>query len=122
MRILALLVLALCSLVSAGSPAVTHTDYHERLMLRPLAQSSLLASFHFRSNETERAYNAQNWRYFPRSLAQILQHAHTKELHFRFTSGRWDAEVHGERPWQGRREGGTGVELWAWIDAPSEEE
>ncbi|CAI6332083.1 unnamed protein product [Periconia digitata] len=103
-----------CSLASS--------DYHERLLLRPLPQSTLLASFNFRSNETSAAFEQQNFRYFPRSLGQILQHAHTKELHLRFSVGRWDAESWGQRPWQGAREGGNGVELWAWIEADSDDE
>ena len=98
------------------------SDYHERLLLRPLPQSTLLASFNFQSNETSTAFEQQNFRYFPRSLGQILQHAHTKELHLRFSVGRWDAESWGQRPWQGAREGGNGVELWAWIEADSDNE
>ncbi|KAK3214460.1 hypothetical protein GRF29_19g283655 [Pseudopithomyces chartarum] len=97
-------------------------DYHERLLLRPLPQSQLLASFNFRSNESRVAYEQQNFRLFPRSLGQILQHAHTKELHLRFSVGRWDAENWGQRPWYGAREGGNGVELWAWIEADNEDQ
>ncbi|ORY00164.1 GPI transamidase component GPI16 precursor [Clohesyomyces aquaticus] len=97
-------------------------DYYERLLLRPLPQSALLASFNFRSNESSASFDQQNFRYFPRSLGQILQHARTKELHLRFSLGRWDAESWGQRPWDGAREGGTGVELWAWLEAQSEEE
>ncbi|KAF2275497.1 Gpi16 subunit, GPI transamidase component [Westerdykella ornata] len=98
------------------------SDYHERLLLRPLPQSALLASFTFRSNESSGAFEEQNFRYFPRSLGQILQHAHTKELHLRFSLGRWDASNWGQMPWNGAREGGTGVELWAWVEAGTEEE
>ncbi|KAF2734426.1 GPI transamidase component GPI16 precursor [Polyplosphaeria fusca] len=98
------------------------SDYAERLLLRPLPQSALLASFNFRSNESFTSFEQQNFRYFPRSLAQILQHAGTKELHLRFSLGRWDAESWGERPHNGAREGGTGVELWAWLDAENEQE
>src|SRR5690242_1124426 len=95
------------------------SDYYERLTLTPLPLGSLLASFDFRSNETVANYEAQNFRYFPRSLGQALIHAETKELHLRFTTGRWDPETWGPRPWDGTKEGGTGVELWAWIDATS---
>lgn len=57
---------ALIGLVSAGS------DYSERLLLRPLPQNTLLASFNFRSNESAAAFEAQNFRYFPRlSLIHI---------------------------------------------------
>ncbi|PGH07774.1 hypothetical protein AJ79_06162 [Helicocarpus griseus UAMH5409] len=113
--------LFLCALLALLSPAVSAaSEYHEQLVLRPFP-SSLLASFNFRSNASLKAFEHQNFRYFPRSLGQILQHASTKELHLRFTTGRWDAESWGERPWHGFKEGGTGVELWAWIDADNEE-
>ncbi|KAF2760411.1 GPI transamidase component GPI16 precursor [Pseudovirgaria hyperparasitica] len=98
------------------------SDYHERLLLRPLPQSALLASFNFRSNTSASAFDQQNFRLFPRSLGQILQHTNTKELHLRFSVGRWDAESWGALPWNGAREGGTGVELWAWLEADSEEQ
>lgn len=98
------------------------SDYEEQLLLRPLPQGTLLASFNFVSNESQAAFEQQNFRYFPRSFGQILQHAHAKELHLRFSVGRWDAESWGQRPWNGGREGGTGVELWAWVEADDEEE
>ncbi|KAA8644509.1 GPI-anchor transamidase subunit GPI16 [Aspergillus tanneri] len=107
---------ALSSLTSATS------DYHESLVLQQLPQSSLLASFNFRSNASKESFDERNFRYFPRALGQILQHAHTDELHLRFTTGRWDAESWGSLPWNGTKEGGTGVELWAWIDAIDEQE
>lgn len=98
------------------------SDYHEQLNLKPLPQSSLLASFNFRSNTSLSQFEAHNFRYFPRSLGQILQHVGTRELHLRFSLGRWDAESWGARPWDGTKEGGTGVELWAWLEADTEEE
>ena len=113
---LLLLLSAFAALASAAS------DYHEQLLLRPLPQDALLASFNFRSNESQASFEQQNFRYVPRSLGQILQHAHAQELHLRFSVGRWDAENWGQRPHQGAREGGTGVELWAWIEAETEEQ
>ncbi|KAK5946545.1 Subunit of the glycosylphosphatidylinositol transamidase complex-like protein [Knufia obscura] len=107
--------------VSCLSIAVA-TDYFERLDLTPLPLGSLLASFEFRSNETLEACSNQDFRYFPRSLGQVLQHADTKELHLRFSFGRWDTETWGARPWDGTKEGATGVELWAWIEADNEAE
>jgi phosphatidylinositol glycan class T len=101
---------------------VQASEYHEQLLLRPLPPSSVLASFNFRANTTAEAFEQQNFRYFPRSLGQILQHANTRELHLRFSLGRWDAESWGARPWGGEREGGTGVELWAWVEADNDEE
>lgn len=114
-RLLAFLLLAPTCLAVAA-------DYVEHLNLRPLPQSALLASFNFRSNSSLQEFDSQNFRYFPRSLGQILQHAGTKELHLRFNLGRWDAQNWGARPWDGQREGGTGVELWAWLDADTDAE
>jgi len=98
------------------------TDYQEQLHLRPLPRAALLASFSFRSNTTFSEFTSRNFRLFPRSLGQILSYANTRELHLRFNLGRWDAESWGSRPWNGAREGGTGVELWAWLVADSEAE
>lgn len=98
------------------------TSYGETLLLNPLPQSSLLASFNFRSNTSRASFEAQNFQYFPRALGQTLQYAHTRELHLRFSSGRWDADSWGTRPRNGIREGGTGVELWAWVEADGDDE
>ena len=97
-------------------------DYSERLVIQPLAPASVLASFNFRGNSSQSSYEQQHFNYFPRSLGQILQHAYTKELHLRFSAGRWDAESWGTRPWDGVKEGGTGVETWAWVEADTEDE
>jgi len=109
-------------LLSAASLGCATSNYHEQLVLRPLPLSTLLASFNFRSNITLSSFEAHNFRLFPRSLAQILQHAGTRELHLRFSLGRWDAQSWGARPWDGAREGGTGVELWAWLEAETDDE
>jgi phosphatidylinositol glycan class T len=122
-QLFSLIFLSLLSLsVSSVHPSSSSSDYHEQLVLRPLPLSALLASFNFRSNTTFSEFEARNFRLFPRSLAQILQHAGTRELHLRFSLGRWDAESWGARPWDGAREGGTGVELWAWLEADTDEE
>lgn len=103
------------------SDLVSASSYQEHLTLQPLPQSSLLAAFNFRTNISLSDFEKQNYNLFPRSLGQILLHTHTEELHLRFALGRWDAENWGERPRRGRTEGGTGVELWAWLQAPSTE-
>lgn len=105
-----------------GVLAIADPEYDEHLVLEPLPRGSLLASFNFRSNTSLQSFEKQHFKYIPRSLGQILQHAKTKELHLRFSSGRWDAESWGSRPWEGLKEGGMGVELWAWVEAGTEEE
>lgn len=109
-------------LTTTTSAAAADADYSEHLTLRPLPVSSLLASFNFQANTSLADFESQDFRLFPRSLAQILRHAGTRELHLRLTLGRWDAENWGARPWDGAREGGTGVELWAWLDAPDDDQ
>lgn len=109
-------------LLLASSVLASAAEYHEQLNLRPLPLSQLLASFNFKANTSQTDFEAHNFRLFPRSLGQILQHAGTRELHLRFTLGRWDAQNWGARPWDGTKEGGTGVELWAWLDADTDEE
>ncbi|KAF4586092.1 GPI transamidase component Gpi16 [Ophiocordyceps camponoti-floridani] len=113
--------LFVANLVASLASFAAAADYHEQLTLRPLPLSALLASFNFRSNTSLADFEAHHFRLFPRSLAQILQHARTRELHLRFTLGRWDAERWGARPWGGVREGGTGVELWAWLDRDADD-
>ncbi|KAI1848814.1 hypothetical protein JX266_005242 [Neoarthrinium moseri] len=119
MRLFTSVLTPLFCLVASAAAA---SDYHEQLVLKPLPQNSVLASFDFKSNTSVAQFEAHNFRYFPRSLAQILQHAGTRELHLRFSLGRWDAETWGARPWHGTKEGSTGVELWAWLEAGSDEE
>lgn len=103
-------------------PVLADPDYHEKLLLQPLAPSLLLASFNFQSNSSLASFTQQHFKFIPRSLGQILEHAKTRELHLRFSTGRWDDESWGARPWGGSKEGGTGVELWAWVEAQTDEE
>ncbi|KAK4549408.1 hypothetical protein LTR36_006405 [Oleoguttula mirabilis] len=105
---------ALAALVIAST--TPSGDYNEHLHLKPLPGGHLYAGFNFTATTSLHDYDSQHFRYFPRSLAQILQHSHTRELHLRFALGRWDEESWGSRPRDGRREGGTGVELWAWVE------
>ena len=102
-----------------ASQAPSEHDYNEQLTLRPLPGNSLLASFNFRSNGS---VDGDHMLLFPRSLNQVLQASWTRELHLKFTLGRWNAEEHGAQPGQGMTAGGTGVELWAWIEAGGDDE
>ena len=115
MRSLSALATVLCW-VSWISWCRGSSEYREHLHLQPLSTADLLASFHFQSNTTQEAFDKQDFRFFPRALGQILRFTGTEELHLRFSYGRWNTEQWGERPWNGTKEGGTGVELWAWID------
>ncbi|KAL7276215.1 Subunit of the glycosylphosphatidylinositol transamidase complex-like protein [Rhizina undulata] len=109
---------ALCLLIPATTADPTpHNDYDENLLLKTLPGNSVLASFRFVSNGTFDNHHS----IFPRSLSQVLQQSGTKELHLKFTLGRWDAELWGEHIWNGKTAGGTGVELWAWVEAEGDD-
>lgn len=101
---------------AASAPPPDTGTSTEHLHLQPLPGGTLYAGFTFNSTTPLASYSQQNFRYFPRSLAQILQFTRTEELHLRFALGRWDEEAWGSRPRDGLREGGNGVEIWAWID------
>ncbi|KAL9051068.1 MAG: hypothetical protein Q9162_006241 [Coniocarpon cinnabarinum] len=100
----------------------TAQEYSELLTLKPLPYSNLLASFDFHSEGPVSSFDNQHFRFLPRALSQILQYSHTHELHLRFSTGRWDHSTWGARPRHGVKEGGTGVEIWAWVEAETDEE
>lgn len=105
--------------------------YNELLTLRPLERNKLLGLFEFNvESQPSRLiyYNdlapaqpkaASHYMYFPHVLGPIIETSNTRELHLRFTQGWWDNEEWGKLPYNGRRSGGTGVEVWAVIEADS---
>lgn len=106
--------------------ALAAADYTEHLTLKPLARNTVLASFEFSAElpQFPLEYNSsvvpaapRHYGRFPRALAPILQATNTRELHLRFTQGWWDAETWGKLPMDGTVTGGTGVEIWAAVEA-----
>src|SRR5205814_780847 len=79
----------------------------------------LLTSFNFRvrshRDNDASLVSSTHYAHLPRSLGQILATTHTHELHLRLTQGRWD-EDWGRLPSSGQLAGGTGMEIWAWIN------
>ncbi|SGZ52371.1 CIC11C00000001446 [Sungouiella intermedia] len=125
MRLFSLL--AIASLAAAGS------DYSESLGFRPLARNKLLASFQFEALlvpyplEYVNAslpvdHGPRHYGKFPKALEPVVRATNTRDLHLRFTQGWWDAESWGKLPANGSVTGGTGVELWASIEASSIDE
>ncbi|KAF3211031.1 Subunit of the glycosylphosphatidylinositol transamidase complex-like protein [Orbilia oligospora] len=121
LRIISRLLTLLIILTLSGNVVVADT-YKEKLDLQPLSGQFLLASFNFQSHGPVEAFNKQMFQLFPRSLGQILQYTHTRELHLRFALGRWDSELWGAQPGDGQNAGGTGVETWAWVEADNDVE
>ena len=95
-------------------------QYTENLVLESLPHNSLLASFNFRvrshRDSDKTLISSTHYAHLPRSLGQILANTNTHELHLRLTQGRWDDDW-GSLPSNGEMAGGTGMEIWAWIDA-----
>lgn len=101
--------------------------YTERLRLRPLPRNTLLVSFDFDTTSPPMPLHYENgtaethtrhYGHFPRLVAPVLQATNTRELHLRFGQGWWDHETWGLLPQNGLFSGGTGVEIWAAIEAP----
>lgn len=121
---------------SASADPREPLPYAESLRLRPLPRNKVLASFNFRlalpplpleyvghtGGESGSGGSARHYGAFPRSLEPVVAATNTRELHLRFTQGWWDSDAWGALPANGSHSGGTGVELWAAIEAASAEE
>lgn len=112
--------------------ALAAAEYSEALTFRPLPRNRLLASFQFDtllppapleyvSLAQTRATPPRHYGSFPKALEPVLASTNTRQLHLRFTQGWWD-EKWGSLPANGAVSGGTGVEVWAAIEAQSVEE
>lgn len=107
-----------------------HLLYNESLTLRPLPNNNLLASFQFQIeslpfqndnsyNNSQVSINSKHNTFFPSSLIHIIESTDTRKLQLRFTQGWWDSNSWGKLAYNGKVSGGTGVELWAIIEAPT---
>lgn len=104
--------------------------FDEKLNLRPLPNNFMLSSFTFDMNSTmftpgrssKDVNEYSHYTVFPKAFSSILQHTSAREMHIRFTRGFWDAESWGRLPNDGFKSGGSGVELWAVIEASSKDE
>lgn len=104
--------------------------YEEDLVITPLANNYLLSSFSFNMQSEEFSPGKSALDYdeyghytvFPKAFKPIMDLTSTRQLHLRFTRGFWDAESWGRLPHDGFRSGGSGVELWAAIEADTKDE
>lgn len=105
-----------------NSKSFPNTEYLE---IKPLHGNNLLVSFNFEANGTSELYpQADEVLYYdviPKSLGGVLKSTNTRELHLRFGHGWYDSEVNGKLVHNGFSSGGTGVELWATIEADTKE-
>lgn len=104
--------------------------YEEELVIKPLPNNYLLNSFsfHMQSEEFSPGKSALDYddyghyTVFPKAFKPMMDLTSTRQLHLRFTRGFWDAESWGRLPHDGFRSGGSGVELWAAIEADTKDE
>lgn len=104
--------------------------YIESLDITALPRNYLLTSFDFQLSSTKTNISSSvdeeldytSYKIFPRSLSPILSSTKAKELHLRFTQGKWDNEIWGQIPNHGGNAGGIGVEIWASIEADTKEQ
>lgn len=99
--------------------------FHEELNLQPLPKNYLRTSFQFEleseafdpSKSTKDYDEYSHYTVFPRAIDPLLRSSGARQVHLRFTRGFWDSEVWGKLPFDGFKSGGSGVELWAVIEA-----
>lgn len=133
--------LTLC-LLSVISPSLststsnpTKSEFHESLLLRPLPDGRLHASFSFQlssisnsSIDDSHPLTSQHFTLLPRQLIQIARSRNVKDLHLSLNTGKWDYERWGWPTVQVDREGGrrlgrqmgeenvgSGAEMWASL-------
>lgn len=119
-------------LASVTAADESGSAYTEELTLRPLPNNLLQASFEFISRSEKSIETTakvqdpwsqySHYTLFPRSLGQIIENTHIKELHLRFAQGWWDSDNWGVIPNDGKYAGGIGVEMWAWIEGQDQQE
>ncbi|TID30667.1 hypothetical protein CANINC_000734 [Pichia inconspicua] len=107
----------------------TRKSYYntEHLDIKPLLGNNLLLSFNFALSDQTELYNDNktsivHYDVFPKSLGTILKSTSTRDLHLRFGHGWYDSELNGKLIDDGFSSGGTGVELWADIEANNKTE
>lgn len=104
--------------------------YEEELLIRPLPGNYLLTSFSFGMDSEQFVPGKSALDYddyghytvFPMAFRPIMDHTGTRQMHLRFTRGFWNAESWGRLPHNGFKSGGSGVELWAVIEAETKDQ
>ncbi|KAL3531101.1 hypothetical protein ACH5RR_010423 [Cinchona calisaya] len=94
-------------------------DFSEALLLRPLPDRKVLAHFHFQSRLPPTNLHGRHHHLFPKSIFQLVQKFHLREMELSFTQGRWNYERWGGYdPIASSNAKPPGVELWAVFDVP----
>ncbi|XP_017869235.1 PREDICTED: GPI transamidase component PIG-T [Drosophila arizonae] len=119
---LALTLLLLLSPLALGQTQIpqfqyqTDEQFHEELVVRPLAGDHVNTYFQFTTRWHYGVHkNLYHTQLTPRVIAEILQTYDVKELHIGLTQGLWRYETWGYPI----VEATGGAELWAWFSSPN---
>lgn len=111
----ACLVIASCAETGYGSRH--RQDHTEKLFIRQLPQGRTLAHFEFVTAwdthhlTWDQPSNVHHYGLFPKSLAEVMSHYGTQEVHLTLTQGIWRTRLWGYPPISAP----LGAELWAWF-------
>lgn len=102
-------------------PSVFSYAGSEYLEIKPLKRNNMMMSFDFETNHSVELYpdpsEVIHYDSFPKAIGLILQDSQAREMHLRFGQGWYDSDIWGKLPRNGTANGGSGVELWAVIEA-----
>ncbi|NXN29567.1 PIGT transamidase, partial [Nycticryphes semicollaris] len=101
-------------LAAAAGPGRAGRDaFREELLLSPLPDGDVAASFQFRTRwdaDLQRGA-VSHYRLFPKALGRLVAALGVRELHLALTQGFWRTRVWGQPPLQAP----AGAELWVWF-------
>lgn len=123
-----MLVVFLLILVNIGILNGEHSfseRLEERLILRALPGKKLLGHFQFDIHHGASPEDiGHNYRYFPKSIGEVLRRTRVDEVHFSLTSGRWynnkwghsySPVSKGAELWGVFRDGTTIMDQWSYL-------
>lgn len=107
---------------------VSTSSFKEKLDLKILPKDYMLSSFNFKLKSDNiispsiYLFDFKKHNGFSRSIEPLLTKNGVKNLYIKFTKGHWDSQKWGKLPNNGWSSGGSGVEIWAMMEAGSKEE
>lgn len=115
-------------LLTCISAKLSTADFKENLVLKMLPKDYMLSSFNFKlksdniiaSEKTLFDFKKHNG--FSKTIEPLLSQHNVKNLYIKFTKGHWDSQKWGKLPNNGWTSGGSGVEIWAMMEASNKTE
>ncbi|XBW36964.1 hypothetical protein QEN19_002544 [Hanseniaspora menglaensis] len=119
---------AVANLVTNVENLRSSSNFEESLELKILPTDYLLSSFNFKLQSDAFDFNSsrnliidsfsyRNHNGFSKKIEPLLNSANVKNLFLKFARGHWDYSKWGKTPKNGWSSAGSGVEIWALIEA-----